>query len=853
MAQVYRAVDTRLERTVAIKVLRDDGARHPDRSERFAREAHVVSRLNHANICTLHDIGRADGIDYLVIEYLDGVTLAERLKQGPLPVALAREFAIQIAEALDAAHRKGIVHRDLKPSNVMVTKAGVKVLDFGIARMMAPEPGADAATATSSSSVTVEGTLLGTLQYMSPEQVEGRTADPRSDLFAFGAVLYEMVTGQPPFHGESRSRLAAAILDSEPAAVSRIQPQVPAALERIIARCLAKDPEERWQSAADLATSLRWIAAEGPTSTNATSAPALRRSNAACWVAVAAIAVAVVMGAVAWRRPLPEVPTVRLDVVTPPTTDPTSLALSPDGTALVFVAGAGADAQLWLRRLDQTTARPLEGTSGATLPFWSPDSRSVAFFAAGKLKRVSAAGGMPQVVADAPNGQGGTWSRDDVILFGGAYKGLRRVAATGGATAAVTTLKAGEADHRFPEFLPDGRHFLFFVQSSPELQGTYFGSLDAPMPRRLMSTDHQANYVAPGYLLTVQAGVLLATRFDADSGALLGPPIPVAQDLGSDEQANHSAFSASTTGLLAHRSIGLIRRQLVWFDRRGVRGGSLGSSGDLYNPQLAPDGRHVAVVRNDQGNQDIWLVDTSTGAESRFTFDAGIDGAAAWSPDGSRVVFGSNRNGAFDLFEKPASGARDEKPLHASSRNKAPADWSANGVLLFDSQDTTKGSGRWELWALPLNGDKEPFPFLQEKFDVGGGQFSPDGRWVAYLSNESGHSEIFVRSFPGRGGQRQVSVGGGNHPRWRHDGKELFYIAPDRRLMAVAIRSTPTGQALDVAVPVPLFTTAIDDSGRAKPQYVVDRSGQRFLMSVPADASASPITIVQNWMAGLKK
>ena len=454
------------------------------------------------------------------------------------------------------------------------------------------------------------------------------------------------------------------------------------------------------------------------------------------------------------------------------------------------------------------------------------------FFADGRLKRRSLGDGAPQILAEAPAAEGASWSRDDVILFGGTASGLMRVAATGGTPTKATFLAPGEGSHRFPEFLPDGRHFLFFIQSGRNSKAC-ISIAEGTDPHRVLAAETAAVYSPPGWLLTLRKGNLLAFRFDEASGVVSGEPIAVAEGVGSDLRTWHGAFSVSAVGLLAHRSSAPVRRQLVWFDRRGTRMGSLGRSDDLLgNPELAPDGRHLAVVRSVQGNADIWVIDTSTGVESRFTFDPGIDGAAVWAPDGSRLMFGSNRNGPFDLFQKNASGERDEQRVLTSSSNKAPADWSSDGhLILYESQEPKTPDGPWELWVLPLGSTRPPFPFLQSKFDEAEGQFSPNGKWVAYRSNESGPFEIYVRSFPTHSGQRQISVGGGSHPRWRRDGKELFYIAPDDKLMAASIGASSKARLWISALQYRCSRHTLSDFGQPKPQYVVDRDGQRFLMN----------------------
>jgi Tol biopolymer transport system component len=593
--------------------------------------------------------------------------------------------------------------------------------------------------------------------------------------------------------------------------------------------------------------------------------PRLRWGVAAPSALLAAVSLAAVLAMVAtmiaWRRTPADLPLTRLDLVTPPTTDPFSFALSPDGRQIVFVAAAEGGSQLWLRPLDQTDARPLAGTDGASAPFWSPDGRALGFFAASQLKRIDLNGGAPQMLADAPVPRGGTWNRDGIIVLGGqAGSSLSQVAATGGPATVLTRLARGQASHRWPQFLPDGRRFLFFVAGSPDTQGEYLGSLDGGEPTRVVATDSAATYAPPGYLLLVSEGTLVARRFDVARGVVSGDPLPVAHAVGVETAIIHrSAVAVSATGVLAHRSGAPGRRQLVWMDRAGTAAGVLLPPEDtaLAYVELAPDGRQAAVVRNVQANPDVWLIEVARGTSSRFTFDTALDSSALWAPDGSRLVFRSNRNGHSDLFEKRANGAAEEQPLLVTPQDKAPLSWSADGrFLLYAAQDPKTQS---DLWALPLEGERKPFPVVQSAFDEIHGQFSPDGRWIAYASNESGRYEVYVRPFPGPGGRWQISTGGGAYPRWRRDGQELFYVAPDNRMMAVPIQGASGVPTLRPGASVALFATRLTTGNTgtggfaSRAQYAVAADG-RFLLNVSADEAATgPITIVQNWTAALKR
>jgi serine/threonine protein kinase len=862
MGEVYKARDTRLDRTVAIKVLPESLSSDPQFRERFDREARAISQLDHPHICTLYDVGQQDGTSFLVMQYLEGETLEARLKKGALPLDQALQVAIQIADALDKAHRAGIVHRDLKPGNVMYTKGGAKLLDFGLAKANAASPTSVGVSMlpTTPPALTAQGTILGTFQYMAPELLEGHEADVRTDIFAFGAVLYEMVTGKKAFEGKSQASLIGAILKDEPLAPSTLQPLAPRGLDRIVQRCLAKEPDARWQTARDLLEELKWITADREPAAPLAATPTPRHNRIAWFIAAASLIAAIVTVAIALsvRPATPELLVTRFDVVTPPTSDPFSFALSPDGRQLAFVATTDGSARLWVRPFDQITARPLVGTEGASYPFWSPDGGAIGFFSEGKLRRLDIAGGSPQALADAPGARGGSWSPDGIILFGPQQSGLMRIPATGGTPIAATHLAADQGSHRWPQFLPDGRRFLFVVTlGQPTTHGVYLGSLDGREPTRLLRGETAAAYAPPGYLLRVVQGLLVAHRFNAETGVVSDESVGVAQSVGGDDGTFHSAFSVAST-VVGYRPGGVPRRQLVWVDRTGHVTGVLRMPDDtlLASPAVAPDGRRVGVVRFVQGNFDTWLIDGG-GSANRFTFDPANESSPIWSPDGSRLIFSSARNGKWDVFEKPANSAVNEQPLLVTAQDKVPLDWSPDGrTLLYASQDPKTNS---DIWALPLTGERKPFPVAQTTFDERGGQFSPDGRFMAYVSNETGTDEVYIRSFPGAGGKWQVSTTGGTDPRWRRDGKELFYLAPDSKLMAVAIQISADSRSLSPAAPVALFSTRLATGANvnigflSKPQYAVAPDG-RLLMNVTVeDATAAPITIVLNWTAALKK
>ena len=873
MGEVYRARDSRLKREVAIKILPDEFSRDPGRVSRFQREAEVLASLNHPNIAAIYDVGEANGTRFLVLELVEGETLAERIKRGPVAVDEALGIARSICGALEAAHEKGVVHRDLKPANVKITPEGnVKVLDFGLAKAFESAPANTASNSpTLSMAATLQGVILGTAAYMSPEQAKGRTVDKRTDIFALGCVVFEMLTGRAVFEGEDVQDILGAVLKSEPD-WSRIPSEAPPAIVKLLRLCLQKDVKKRRSDAADVRIDIEQALAEPVSVTPA--APPARGGRLAWIVAAAAVLVALVFTVPAVRqlRETPPLapPEARVDIVTPATADPISFALSPDGRQMVFVASGDGASRLWLRSLASTTAQPLAGTEGAAYPFWSPDSRSAGFFADAKLKRIDISGGAPQTLATAGAGRGGTWNADGIILFapnGGSP--LFRVAASGGQTVAVTKLDR-QGSQRFPVFLPDGRQFLFFAQGSPETAGIYLGSLESGDTKRLTPADTRGVYLQGlpgvpgvpgmmdmmgGWLVWVRAGTLVAQHLDLEQQALTGDPVTMADLVAFDAGSTGSAVSVSATGLVAYRTGGTSRRQLAWFDRSGKALGTMGAPDDnnLRLPNISPDGRRVAVVRTVQGNQDIWLLDGTR--TSRFTFDAAIDRYPLWSPDGSQIAFDSDRKGLRDLYQKPSSGAGVEELLVESSQHKLANDWSADGrFLLYHSADPQTAQ---DLWVLPLTGDRKPWVFLKTNFNELFGRFSPDGRWVAYQSNESGRNEIYIRPFaapaaPGATGQAasgqwQVSTASGIFPAWRHDGKELYYVAPNGEMMAAPITTTET--TLQPGAPVALFPPRIfggaADSAQGR-QYDVTRDG-RFLINTVLDDASSPITLIQNW------
>jgi Tol biopolymer transport system component len=755
--------------------------------ERFEPEARAISRLSHPHICVLYDIGKHEGADYLVLEYLEGETLGTRVRRGPLPADQVLKFGAQMADALDKAHRHGVVHRDLKPDNVMLTKSGVKLLDFGLAKPVAGAVGvasSGAATMTHSP-LTTEGTLVGTFQYMAPEQLERQEADARSDVFALGCVLYEMVTGRRAFEGKSTAKVVAAIMTAEPAPLTALAPLAPAALERAVKKCLAKDPDERWQNAGDLASELRWILESGSQSGLAVPVAARGRGKLLGWTTL--LLAALVMGILAGyllRRPAAQ-PVLRVAVNLPPESSLVQgqgFALSPDGQMVVMtLADADGKWRLWIRRLSSDSAQPMVETDGAITPFWSPDSQYVGFFAAdGKLRKIAAvAGEHSEAVCAVPwSVYYGAWSREGSIVFSAGHQGLYLVSAAGGTPVKVPISEKDEADYRWPSFLPNGKHIL--VTSNNGSGGIFAISVATGQVQPVLPAENgPAKYIEPGYVLFLRGGVLLAQPFDARSLRVSGSAQSIAESVSSG-----TSFSVSDNGLLLYQRAS--QAQLTWLDEEGKKLSTVGDPGYLSSPYLSPDGRYamVTMVPPGQRNQKLWLYDLGRGTASPFTFGEGDDAYPAWSPDSQQVVFASKRGGRQeDIYVKPVGGGSSEQLLLGDEGDKEPDRWSADGrYILFDY--VGKKTKATDIWALPMFGDRKPFPVVQTPGIDYYGMFSPDGKWVAYESDESGRGEIYVVPSPGPGGKWQVSTGGGVQPLWP-PGKELFYYTIDSRLAAV--------------------------------------------------------------------
>lgn len=852
MGQVYRARDTRLGRTVAIKILSTEIDSSTSR-EQFDREARAISSLSGPNICTLYDVGTQDGRAYLVMEYLEGETLAERLSRGPLPLQKVLEYAIQIAEGLDATHRQGLIHRDLKPGNIMLTKSGVKLLDFGLARMVRP---ADRpAPADPAKTITTPGTLFGTCHYLAPELLAGKEPDRRCDLFSFGAVLYEMITGRRAFEGNTQAITCANILEHDPPPIEPLESGAArfAALDHVVRTCLAKDPEERRQTAHDLVLDLRWLAeieSQGP----AERVSATRRPRLA-WIFAALVLLGISIAAVVAlvRHPDSRARVMRASVLAPEGANFVASsvpALAPNGRRVVFAASSQGKSQLWVRDLDSPSPWPVAGTDGAFDPFWSPDSNDVAFFANGRLKRVRLTGGPATILCEALQGRGGTWSRGGVIVFAPNIAApLYRVPAQGGKAEPATTLDAaaGEVSHRWPWFLPDGRHFLYTSRNAaPEKTALYAGDLESKQTQRIQNIGSNATYSPPNFLLFVTQRALMAQAFDAGRLRATGEPFQIADQVDLITANLQGSFSASQTGVVAYYSgdASRINSQLAWFDRSGKKLGTVGEPGNYVKPAISPDGRSLAVDRLDprSGTYGIWQYDLGRDNPTRLTFDARQDGYPVWSPDGGAIAFAGTHAGHSQIYRKSIGSTAREEVLLESNLDKFPSDWSRDGryLIYYQIDPVTK----YDVWALPLTGNSKPFPILQTGFNEHRATLSPDGRWLAYTCDETGQDEVYVQSFPTPGKKWKVSVGGGGRPVWSRDGKELFYMAADRQLMATTVKA---GAAFETAAPKPLFATHVSVTRF----FDVSPDGRRFLLVDPLpDPITPPMNLLINWNAG---
>jgi eukaryotic-like serine/threonine-protein kinase len=880
MGEVYRARDTRLDRTVAIKILTQGVADTPEVRQRFEREARAVSSLSHPHICVLYDVGNQDGIEYLVMEYLEGETLAARIAKGPLTTAELLRYAAQIADALDKAHRQGIVHRDLKPANVMLTRSGAKLLDFGLAKDEEILQGDPGSSPTMSRPLTLQGSIVGTIQYMSPEQLEGKPADARSDIFAFGAMLYEMATGSKAFEAKSHASLIAAILKEEPRPMRDLQPLTPPALEQIVKACLAKDPDERPQSAHDLKLQLEWmressgISQSGLTAQPSQTSPAAetstsRRKTASLILATAVCTLLVAAALVYFFRPQPA-PAERLEFSIPLRNEMSHLALSTDGHMLAFVSPdpvSGAN-MVSVQRIGSPGVSVLPGTAGASYPFWSPDDAYVAFFADGKLKKIALSGGAPQVLATATSGRGGAWGRRGAIVFAAQAAGcLSKMNADGSGLAPLTDKifdSSKTVSHRWPVFLPDGEHFLFMTLTfsnsvADDYRGIYFGSISGEAKRiapHAMSNPGYAN----GYLFYLDdKKSLRAISLDPRNGAVTGDAQLVADQVGFQPSVYWGAFSVAENGTIVYNpTVGAALSALTWFDRAGKELGRVGEIGVLSNPTLSPDDTRLVVdVADTKANDiNIWLTDLKRDTFSRFTFDTAEDVGGVWSRDGSLIAYRSLQATDTNVLVKQAQGLQPPRSIISlKERSQATDDLNPNSWSLDDQKllcTLQPSTGGTQLVLLSPAGGKMT-PFLTTKTSETNGQISPDGKWVAYASNESADWEIYVTTFPTAAGKWQVSQGGGTEPRWRGDGKEIFYIGAGSTLTAIPV--SPAGTFAS-GNPTPLFRTQLRAQVSSTDQfsYDVTKDGQRFLVNRYAKpAQVAPLHIILNATAPSSK
>jgi Tol biopolymer transport system component len=868
MGEVYRGRDTRLGRDVAIKILPAGFAGNEEIRSRFEREARTISSLNHPNICTLFDVGRHGDHPYLVMELIEGESLADRLQKGPLPLEQLLRCGAQIAEALACAHRQGIVHRDLKPANVMLTKAGTKLLDFGLARAggdASPLQGLTTA-GTQERPLTQEGTILGTFQYMAPEQLEGLEADARTDIFAFGTLLYEMATGRRAFDGKTRTSLIASIVSATPRPVGELVPTTPPALEHVIRRCLAKEPDDRWQNASDIACELRWIAEAGSRAGEAAPILARRRMRLrAAWgmhAVTAAVAVAATIGVVRWEAPAQPIlrtsilppDRMRFDIVSG------TEVLSPDGQRIAFVAvDDQGKSVLYVRPVAQLAGQPLPGTDGASHPFWSPDSRQIGFFAGGKLRRVEASGGPPQMLCDALAGRGGAWGPDGTILFTPSPgEVIYRVPDTGGTAVPVTRLDPAlkEASHRFAEFLPGGRRFLYLVEGSSETPGTdqgfsvHAGSLDSDEKTFVLATNAPVRYADSGHLLFLRSGTLIAQRFDPRTLTLSGEGVPLAEKVRRTSRFD-AAFSVSRNGLLLYQAgVGSDASRLVQTDRAGRDQMVIGKPADYRGARFSPDGKRVAVTILDAGTQknDVWVLDIERGTSTRLTFDPENDSTPHWTPDGKKIYFSGARKGKGDIFVKSSFGTGVDEPVYGTPNIDFLVGLSSDGTSAW-VQSNVPGKQSWDVFRLDLrNGTATPF--LATPFTELQPAPAPDDRWLAYSSDESGRPEVYVQSLSDDGGKWQISTDGGSFPQWTRGGRELLFQGRDNKIYAVEIQP---GAAFSAGVPVLLFDPLIRTNLPGR-MWDVTADGERFLLNRLVEApGVEPAVLVQNWTAALEQ
>jgi len=862
MGEVYRARDSRLDRSVAIKVLPAHLSENSEVRSRFEREARAVSQLAHPNICVLHDVGREGSTDYIVMEHLEGETLAQRLTRGPLPTDELLAVGGQIADALDKAHRAGIVHRDLKPANIMLTRSGAKLLDFGLARTtgLAQQVTDLTSSPTVAQALTTEGTILGTFHYMAPEQLEGGEADARADLWALGCVLFEMATARRVFDGRSQASLIAAILEKAPPSITETQPLAPPALDRLVRALLAKDPEQRMQTAHDARLQLQWIA-EGGSQAGVPAPVAARRRQreGIAWI-VAGVATVAAIAAAAFlmSQPRHEARVVRFEIEAPPGTRGIQWPrLSHDGRMLAFSAiDTNGTQQLWVRSLDALHAVPVAGTQAASRAFWSPDDRFLAFIIDGKVRRVPVGGGATVAIGDAKGGFDGAWSSRDLIAFdGGAGDSIQAIPVGGGTVRPLTTLDraAGTTVHGWPSFLPGGRRFLFVAYKDIGVQvGTMrIGQIGSLESKEVGETNGRVEYSPEGYIVFPRENTLLAQRFDPASGTTRGDAMTIGEDVSLG--GGNGDFSVAGGGVLVYRTQRTnVSARLVWVNRDGGGVTDAAPPGAYAELALSPDGGRVALgLSGGTGEgQDLWVRDLARNITSRLTFDKGNDINPVWSPEGTRIAFASDRRPPYRSYVRLASGVGGEDTLSAAPLSPAgPTDWSPDGVSLILRQRGQQG--QWDVVTLQPGPAAQSSLFAAAPYSETWGKYSPDGRWIAYSSDESGTPQVYVRMADGSGGKWQVSIDGGSFPQWRGDGRELYFQAPDQSICAVPME---LGTTLTAGTPARLFRMPLIASLLGGYRWAPSRDGRRFLLLTPsAGEERARFTVVMGWAEELKK
>ena len=877
MGEVYLARDPKIGRDVAIKVLPSALSDDKDRLARFEQEAQAAGSLNHPNILAIYDVAAENGTLYVVSELLEGETLRDIIGGTPIPVRKALGLGLQAANGLAAAHEKGIIHRDLKPENLFVTADGrLKILDFGLAKLTETNGDQSKSDLPTRKVNTDAGAVMGTVGYMSPEQLRGKTVDQRTDIFSFGTVLYEMLSGQKAFQKDSTADTISAILREDPPELSVTNKNIDPGLERVVHRCLEKNREQRFHSASDLAFALESLSGSQSrvdTSLVSTSGSDVRRGQKSVWDHLGwALAAMLLISSIAlaylyFRRPVAVADSLSFAIPAPEkTVFSDSAAISPNGRliALTITDGVGVT-NLWVRPMDSLEMKKLAGTEGAQFPFWSPDSKTLGFFAGNKLKKIDAAGGPPQAIADASvDPRGGTWAADGTILFTpGTTSPILKVSANGGPTNEITRINTDlrQSSHRWPQFLPDGKHFIYFGRGeNRDAQGIYVASLDGMEPKLILPATVLARYTptgdGSGKLLFVRDGTLMSQAFDASKFEISGDAIPIVEGViafpSEVGPTAYAAFSISDNGTLIYRIGNRQETQLTWFDRAGKSEEKLFEASVYHEPSLSPDGNKILVGRQDSGAPDLFLLDISRNSTMRLTFDPQSDATSVFSPDGTQIVYASNRRGPFDFYQKPANGAGTDEMILAGKSNQFPDSWSKDGKYILYEVDNGIDY-KFDLFVLPMFGDRKPFPYVQTSFVESHGQFSPDGKWVAYTSDQSGRPEVYVESFPRGNGFWQISSSGGDQPQWRGDGKELYYLAPDKNIMSVSVNNS---QTVEFGRPAALFPTNVPLTGLSddRNSYVPRADGQKFLvLQLTDNGNSQPWNVVLNWNASHKQ